>query len=404
METTNGIRFSLQGKLLFPVVIALTLFMGSSALYLAHVLTERTEERFVTMLSAGNEILVKNIRNATESYKSVMRTISIIPQLKLLADVASGRGGRSPFEPIPDQYRDGVWGKAEELLLTLSDNFPDVVQFNFALRDGNVIASSRKATIGKVNVSDRKWFARVLDDEVVISAPLMSKSTGDKSVVVAAPVHGDAGGEGVIYAIVPCLRVVSDTIRNVKMSGAGYAYIVDGDSGLMVAHNTWSVIQSVNMFEYQPWMKALAPGDCGVKKDYVDSAGRRRLAVYRKEPLSGWIAVSCIPMEEMDEEKAFVRNRIFILTICGAFLAGLIISFVIRSATKDISRIGNFARRVTHGNFNGKLLVRRNDELGDLGDDIAAMVRSLKEHVEREIRSTEERRKEFAALRDALML
>ncbi len=149
MKKTKGIRFSLQGKLLFPVVIALTLFMGSSALFLSHFLTEKTEERFVTMLSAGNEILVKNIRNATESYKSVMRTISIIPQLKLLADVASDRGERSPFERFPDQYKDGVWGKAEDLLLTLSDNFPDIVQFTFALRNGNVIASSRRVTIGK---------------------------------------------------------------------------------------------------------------------------------------------------------------------------------------------------------------------------------------------------------------
>lgn len=96
MKKTKGIRFSLQGKLLFPVVIALTLFMGSSALFLSHFLTEKTEERFVTILSAGNEILVKNIRNATESYKSVMRTISIIPQLKLLADVASDRAKGRP--------------------------------------------------------------------------------------------------------------------------------------------------------------------------------------------------------------------------------------------------------------------------------------------------------------------
>ncbi|MCR5562395.1 MAG: hypothetical protein K6F46_03345 [Desulfovibrio sp.] len=168
MAQMKGLRINLQRRLLYPVVIALALFMGSCALILSHVLTQHAEETFVSMLSAGNEILVKNIRNAMSSYRSELNTISISPMLQLLSDVAGSRGP-SLNAPVPDMYRDGVWSKAEAYLLTLSDIFPDISLFNFALPNGDVIASSRKQTIGRVNVSDRKWFARVLKDETVIS-------------------------------------------------------------------------------------------------------------------------------------------------------------------------------------------------------------------------------------------
>ncbi len=404
MAKTKCLRINLQRRLLYPVVIALALFMGSCALILSHVLTKKAEETFVSMLSAGNEILVKNIRNAMSSYRSELNTISISPMLQLLSDVAGSRGP-SLNAPVPDMYRDGVWSKAEAYLLTLSDIFPDISLFNFALPNGDVIASSRKQTIGRVNVADRKWFARVLKDETVISAPLMSKSLGEKSIVVAAPVHGSSGDiGGVVYAVIPCQRVVSDTIKDVRMSRTGYAYIVDGESGLMVAHNVWSKIHSMNMYEWQPWMKTLTPGDGGVKTDYVDSAGHRRLAVYRKEPVSGMIAVSCISMEEVEERKTFIQRVIFALTTGSAFIAGLVIFFVLRPATKDLHRVRDFALEVARGKLDSEISISRNDEIGDISEAINTMILALKNHVDKEIRDTEERRKEFAAMRDALML
>ncbi|MBO4300325.1 MAG: Cache 3/Cache 2 fusion domain-containing protein, partial [Desulfovibrio sp.] len=404
MAKKKGVRISLRGKLLYPVVIALALFMGISALALSFFLTDAAEETFVSMLSAGNEILVKNIRNVSATYRSLMKAISANPQFQFLSDVA-GRSASSFVAPIPDIYRDSVWSKAEMHLQTLADIFPDVSQFSFALRNGDVIASSQKETIGKLNVAENTWFARALGGKTVISPPLMSLSTGEKSVIIAAPVYDSSGDiGGVVYAVLSCLRVVSDTIRNVKMSKTGYAYIVDGESGLMVAHNTWSKILTDNVFKSQPWMKTLGPDDRGVRKDYVDREGNRRLAVYHKEPISGWIAVSCISTEELERRKTFIRGLIFALTIGGAIVAGLVISFVQQSTTNDLHRVRNFAKEVAGGKLDSIIVMNRNDEIGDLGDDIAVMVRSLKRHVQKEIRDTEERRKEFAALRDALML
>ena len=404
MAKKKGVRISLRGKLLYPVVIALALFMGISALALSFFLTDAAEETFVSMLSAGNEILVKNIRNVSATYRSLMKAISANPQFQFLSDVA-GRSASSFVAPIPDIYRDSVWSKAEMHLQTLADIFPDVSQFSFALRNGDVIASSQKETIGKLNVAENTWFARALGGKTVISPPLMSLSTGEKSVIIAAPVYDSSGDiGGVVYAVLSCLRVVSDTIRNVKMSKTGYAYIVDGESGLMVAHNTWSKILTDNVFKSQPWMKTLGPDDRGVRKDYVDREGNRRLAVYHKEPISGWIAVSCISTEELERRKTFIRGLIFALTIGGAIVAGLVISFVQQSTTNDLHRVRNFAKEVAGGKLDSNIVMNRNDEIGDLGDDIAVMVRSLKMHVEKEIRDTEERRKEFASLRDSFIL
>ncbi len=373
--------------------------MGSSAFILSHFIIDRIEDNIVSMLHAGNSILAKNLHSTVLGYKSTVRAMATMPTLRQLAEFES-----SKTSPIW-MTKDDAFKHAQDLLEKLSSSFPIFSQFNFAAADGTVIASSNEKTIRSVNISDRDYFNEAMQGKECISPPLMSKSIGEKSVIVAAPVMNFSGKIcGIIYAIIPCRVIISDTIENVKMSETGYSYIVDGSSGLMLAHNAYDKVQTMNMFQYQPWMRTLKTGENGIKTDYRDSKGNRRLAVYHKEAVSGWIAVSCIAMEEIEEQEAFARNLILALTIGSAALVAIILIVVTRSVTKDILKTNQFAQAVASGELGKTLDMHRDDELGSLGDAIRRLVDSLKGMMRDSAEQAQERELNLTIMRDSLML
>ena len=377
----------LQQRLLVPVILTIILLNTGSAFFLSHFIIERYEKNTIAMLAAGNDILSKNIHSTVKAYRNIVRSISAMPTLRNFV------------------HDNNYYEEANQLLLNLSNIFPDFLQFNLTDMDGTVIASSNILSVGKVHVADRTYFTCAILGEETISEPVVSKSTGQKSIAVAVPVRDyEDTIRGVVYAVISCEQIIAETIKNVKMAQSGYAYIVDGNSGLMLAHNVWAKIQTMNMYDYQPWMRGLKGGESGIKKDYRDSSGNPRVAVYSKDSLSGWIAVSCIATSEIEDQESFIFNLIFLLTLGSTVLISNIVSSIIRPVTKDIFKISHFARSVASGHMDRTLDITRDDELGVLKNALNTMVAALKNYVDREIQTTEEHRVHLAAMRDSMIL
>ncbi|MCR5561989.1 MAG: HD domain-containing protein [Desulfovibrio sp.] len=392
-------KLNLQNKLLFSILSALLLFMGTSAFILSHFITDRIENNIISMLHAENRILAKNLHNTVLGYTSTIRAMASIPNLITFAEFESSKTASAGIT------KDEVFHQVQDLLRKLSKNYPFFSQFNFASADGQVVASSNEKSIGNVNISDRDYFKETMQGKECISPPLVSKSIGEKSVIVAAPVLNSSYKIcGIVYGILPCRSIISDTIKNIKMLETGYAYIVDGSSGLMLAHDVYDKVQTMDMFHFQPWMRTLAAGDTGLKTDYRDSQGNRRLVVYYKEAISGWIAVSCIAMEEIEAQEAFARNLILALTIGSAALVALILIIITRSVTRDILTTNQFAQAVASGELGRTLDMHRDDEIGALGDAIRRMVDSLRRMMRISAEQAQERELNLTIMRDSLML
>ncbi len=132
------------------------------------------------------------------------------------------------------------------------------------------------------------------------------------------------------------------------------------------------------MFHYQPWMKDIKSGEYGTKVDYKNSANKKRLIAYYKDSYTGWIGVSCLVTEEIDRQAATVRNIIIFLMLCTIIAITSVVFIVITSLAKDLQRTNLFAQAVSCGNFEKKLRLNRNDELGSLCKALHRMVEVLK--------------------------
>ena len=377
-------KLNLQNKILLPSLIPLVVLMLACAILLSKLVVNQLVEDTLSMLNAGNIILAKNIRSAAQNYKDTVSGMTIFSRLKPLADHANG------ITPADGTSREDAVKLAQSALHGFKDIYHAFAQINMVDANGTLIASTNDAELGKINVRDRRYFQEALQGNVNISDPIVSRSINDKAVIVAAPMKDSKGKiAGVLYGIISCKRLSTDTISGVVIGKSGFAYLVDSSSGLMLAHPDYSKVQTMNMFKGQPWMSSIRDNDHGIKDDYYSSNGTRRLIAYYREANSGWIAISCLDETELEEQVSYIRNITVALMLGAAIIVAIIMIFVIRSMSRDVKTTNVFAQAVASGDLEKTLDVQRTDELGSLGDALRKMVESLKQM----IRSSQEESK-----------
>ena len=369
-------KLNLQNKLLLPSLTTLIVLMLACALLLSRMVIHQLEEDTLSMLNAGNIILAKSISSASQSYKDNVLSMTGIARLKPLADHLNGT------PPANGMSREDAAKLAQSVMEGFKSIYHAFAQINFAGPDGTLVASTDPGSVGIINVSDRRYFQEAMQGRTNISKPTNSRSINDKAIMVATPLKDSKGKiAGVIYGILSCRRLTADTIEGAKMGKTGFAYLVDGASGLMLAHPDYNQVQSVNMFQSQSWMQNLQDGSQGTKNDYYTNDGQRRLIAYYKEPKSGWIAVSCLNETELEDQVSYIRNITLLLMLGSAIIVAIILIIVIRSMTRDVKTTNDFAHAVASGDLEKSLDVNRNDELGSLGDALRKMVEALKKMI-----------------------
>lgn len=113
-----------------------------------------------------------------------------------------------------------------------------LVRGNYIHLDGNAYNGN--------NYSDRTYFKEALKGNTTVSEPLISKTTGELSIIVAAPVweNGISGSKvtGVIY-VVPTETFLNDIVASLEMSKNTEAYMLDA-TGNIIAHEDISYVEN----------------------------------------------------------------------------------------------------------------------------------------------------------------
>lgn len=110
--------------------------------------------------------------------------------------------------------------------------------------------------------SDRDYFQRSMQGEVVVSDPIVAKTDGQISVIISAPVweYGEPGGKvvGVVF-LVPDPNFLNDIMADIKVSDNSSSYMLSS-SGVTIAHTNASIAQA------QENTMELAKTDSSLKK------------------------------------------------------------------------------------------------------------------------------------------
>lgn len=202
---------------LMVTVLATQLVVGAASITLNYNSTTKTVNQ---MMSETAVLAAERIEQELTAYKNVAMDTGCIPQL-LDADVTL-----EEKRSIIDE-RVGMHG----------------------FQRGNVIGSDGISIFDGNNYSDREYVKQAMQGSVYVSEPLISKVTGELSIMVAAPIYeGGVKGSsivGVVY-FVPQETFLNDIVSSIKVSEHNRAYMIN-NSGDTIADTTLDTITVQNI-------------------------------------------------------------------------------------------------------------------------------------------------------------
>ncbi|MEG0962991.1 MAG: methyl-accepting chemotaxis protein [Lachnospiraceae bacterium] len=109
---------------------------------------------------------------------------------------------------------------------------------------GNILDAKGVSIFDGTDYSDRDYYKAAMSGENYVSEPLLSKVSGELSVIIAAPLweEGVMGSKvvGVVY-LVPNEEFLNDIVKSIHISKNGSAYILDG-TGNVIAHENMDLV------------------------------------------------------------------------------------------------------------------------------------------------------------------
>ncbi len=212
----NSIRKKITVCLMATVLAALVL-VGASSITLNYRSTIATVDQMMRQTAV---LAAERIEQELTAYKNVAVDTGCIPQLS------------DPLTPVADKQ-------------AIIDE--RVAMHGF--QRGNVIGADGISIFDGKDYSDREYVQQAMSGNVYVSEPLVSKITGELSIMVAAPIYanGTRGGgiAGVVY-FVPPETFLNDIVSSINISENCRAYMIN-KNGDTIADITLDTITTQNV-------------------------------------------------------------------------------------------------------------------------------------------------------------
>ncbi len=212
----NSIRKRITVCLMATVLIALAL-VGGVSIALNYRSTITTVDQ---MMSETAVLAAERIEQELTAYRNVAMDAGCIPQLS-----------------------------DESVSVEEKKSIIDERVSSHGFQRGNVIGLDGYSIFDGNDYSDREYVQQAMQGNVYVSEPLISKVTGELSIMVAAPIYsgGSHGGQiaGVVY-FVPPETFLNDIVSSIKVSENSSAYMIN-KSGDTIADVTLETITTQNI-------------------------------------------------------------------------------------------------------------------------------------------------------------
>ncbi len=342
---------------LILTVLAGLVASGSSSIALNYNSTMATVEQ---MMSETAVLAAGRAQQELASYKNVVMEVGHIPQL---AD--------------PDV-------SVEEKQAIMDER---VAMHGF--QRGNIIGANGISIFDGKDYSDREYVRQALQGNIYVSEPLVSKITGQLSIMVAAPLYAEeaygSSVAGVVY-FVPQETFLNDIVTAIQIGDNSRAYMIN-KTGDMIADITLETITVQNIeaeAQSDPSLQELAAIHSEMRQGkngfgtYM-SGGHPMFAAYAPVPdTDGWsIAVTAPQVNYL----ASTRDAIIInLVVVGiAILLSVVIALALaRNIGRPMRACVNRMKLLVEGDLETPMpRITNKDETGVLARSTASLVEGL---------------------------
>ncbi|MCI9446862.1 MAG: methyl-accepting chemotaxis protein [Lachnospiraceae bacterium] len=214
----KSIRTKITVCLILTVLIGLVA-SGSSSIILNYNSTMATVEQ---MMSQTAVLAAGRAQQELQAYKNVVMEVGCIPQL-------------SDPEVAVEKKQDIINGRVSM----------------HGFQRGNIVGADGISIFDGNDYSDREYVRQAMQGKVFVSEPLISKVTGELSIMVAAPLYAEGDyGKGIVGVVyfVPHETFLNDIVSAIQVGENSRAYMINKNGGT-IADITLDTITVQNIEE-----------------------------------------------------------------------------------------------------------------------------------------------------------
>ncbi len=240
------------------------------------------------------------------------------------------------------------------------------------------------------DMSDRQYFKNAMNGEATISEPVVSRVTGEISIIIAAPLweNGVYGSKpvGCVY-VVPEETFLNDIVGGIKVSDSCSAYMIDAN-GNTVAHTDAESVKSGQNIEVSaetnPSLSKLAEvhkkmrnGEQGYEK--IKIQGFTSIAAYAPvEGTNGWSLVITALASDFQGEIYTVLVFTALFAIAVLVVAVFVATYIGKNIGNPIKLVSERLKSVADGDLTGEIPeVKSKDETRELSEATGELVHKL---------------------------
>ncbi|QZY54691.1 methyl-accepting chemotaxis protein [Crassaminicella profunda] len=344
---------SLKYKITIPVLI----FTMLGILALSGVAYYQAEE----IIMEGIEEIAKN-----KVDKLVKMSDDEIDQWKIKIDMLS------EIKAVKNIDHDSL----KNFVIEKQDEFKEFEGIIMSRTDGKYISTNG----GQDNISDRKYFPKVMAGEIIVSEPIISKSTKKPIIVVAGPIKDEKGMViGLIGGTIN-LSHLTDMVNAEKLGETGYAYMINQE-GLVMAHPKKEMILKYNALlkgskSQIELTKKMIKRETDVS--HYEFEGSKKMAVYQPLHSTGWSIAMTTSESEVTEGISGFGRMMILMGVVMIVVIGMISYFMINRSIKPVLKMAELTKDVASGNLQVKVDVKSKDEIGLLADNFNKMIENMR--------------------------
>jgi methyl-accepting chemotaxis protein len=189
-----------------------------------------------------------------------------------------------------EEVRSGQWARMSGPLAVFASNVEGQTAVWFALPDGSYFTVDKGAT-GE-SLRERAYFPALFAGRDVVGALVVSKSTGQRALIVASPVLVDGKVSGAVGVSLDAAKLAASLDQSIRFPADVLFYALD-EQGQTALHRAGELIfvfpSDVGSSTLNDAVKTMLSRPEGAV--HYRYAGSERTALFQRSPLTGWVFV-----------------------------------------------------------------------------------------------------------------
>jgi methyl-accepting chemotaxis protein len=186
------------------------------------------------------------------------------------------------------EARSARWDEVRPLLERFSKDLPTDATAWFMMPDGSYYSTAKGGLVDQ-NLKDRDYFPKLMAGQEVLGELVISKSTGQRSIVVAAPVLADGKVVAAVGVSVEVVKLAGVVDSSMTLPENVYFYALDANTKIVLHRyqaRMFRTVAEVGDESLGDAFKAMMKKERGVFNYSLN--GKKMTSIFRKSPVLGW--------------------------------------------------------------------------------------------------------------------